>query len=99
MSFMTSRTESGKVPATINQALWPIRNHISIFVRCLHLLNLDLLEGWPGITVQTFSTKTPQQNTQHRIKAVEWSLYRLFEIYNPSETRNVGKVFYSCVIY
>jgi BMFP domain-containing protein YqiC len=69
---------------------WNSRSHVSIFVRCLHLLDLDLRDDWPGITETTFSTRQSQQSLRQRIKAVEWSLYRLFELYSPRETQDVG---------
>lgn len=69
---------------------WPARNNLSSFVHCLHLLDLDLLEDWPGITVQTLSTRGSAQNLQYRVKAVEWSLFRLCELYDVLTTRDVG---------
>ena len=69
--------------------LWAGPSPISTFVRCLRLLDLDLLEDWPAISEDTFSTISAKQNLQSRIKCVEWSLYRLFELWNPSETRDV----------
>jgi len=70
---------------------WQAPNHVVTFVRCLRLLNLDLLEDWPGVTEQIFSTRSTLQNLQQRIKCVEWSLYRLFEIYDQDGTSNVGR--------
>ena len=67
------------------------RSHIAIFIGCVHLLNLDTLDDWPSISEDTFSTKTSNQSIQQRLKGVEWSLYRLFEIYNPQQTQNVGR--------
>lgn len=87
--FMSGRQTKGSVTLprpTVS------RSNISIFIRCLHILDLDLLEDWPGITESAFSSKTAQQNLQQRIRGVEWSLYRLFEIYSPQETRDVGLV-------
>lgn len=69
---------------------WRPRNHIRNFVRCLRLLDIDLLEDWPELSELTFSTKPGSQNSQQRSKAVEWSLYRLFEIYDPAETASVS---------
>jgi HAUS augmin-like complex subunit 6 N-terminus len=71
---------------------WVGRSHISIFVRCLHLLDLDLLEDWPAITEKTLSTKASQQGLQRRIRAVEWSLFRLLELHSPKEAQDVGCV-------
>lgn len=69
---------------------WPGPSNIRTFVRCLRLLDLDRLVDWPGITENAFTSKPAQQSLQARIKAVEWSLYRLFEIYDPKETQTVG---------
>jgi hypothetical protein len=70
---------------------WTGPTSIVTFVRCLRLLDLDLLEDWPEITEDTFSTAPAKQNLQARIKCVEWSLYRLFELWSPSETRDVWR--------
>jgi hypothetical protein len=53
----------------------------------LRLLDLDLLNDWPGITVQTFSAKNADQ--RQRIGGTEWALFRLFEIWDPDETAQV----------
>jgi len=78
-----------RTSATV-RAQWPGRTPMATFVKCLHLLNLDLLDDWPGLTEETFSAKSSRHNLQQRVKGVEWCLYRLFEIYDPDETRNVG---------
>ncbi len=78
---------------------WPGRGHVALFIRCLHLLDLDLLEDWPAINEQTFNARVSQQNMHSRTKAVEWSLYRLFELYSPTETRNLGPTFLKNVVY
>jgi len=62
---------------------------ISIFLTNLHLLDLDRRDGWPLITLQTFTRKNTLQNEKNRILCVEWALYRLFEIWDVEETRNV----------
>lgn len=54
------------------------RSHIHIFISTLHLLDLARQPTYPDITLSTFSaTSTLQQ----RIKATEWSLYHLFQLY------------------
>lgn len=94
--------------APASRPKWATRSHIAIFIRALHLLDLDLLPDWPKISESSFQTTTsnnssssssikasssstqPQtqtQNLHHRIKAVEWTLYRLFELYDPDEAR------------
>lgn len=37
----------------------------------------------------TFTTKDSQQNIKKRIQCVEWALFRLFEIWDPEEAREV----------
>lgn len=76
MSLQTSQTSA-----------WPCRSHVSTFVRSLHLLDLDQLDDWPEVTIQSFSAKA---SLQHRIRCVEWSLYHLFELYNARVTKDVG---------
>ena len=66
------------------------RGSIALFVKCLHLLDLDLLDDWPSINEETFSAKASSQSIQARLKGVEWSLYRLFELYDPLVTQYVG---------
>lgn len=61
---------------------------IKLFVTNLRLLDLDRQSDWPGITVQTFSAKNADQ--RQRIQAVEWALFRLFELWDPVETSQVG---------
>jgi hypothetical protein len=60
----------------------------------LRLLDLDLREDWPDITIKTFSTKDTQQNQKQRIKCTEWILYRLFELWEPEETRDKLQPFF-----
>src|SRR5690242_9465693 len=60
---------------------------IRLFVTNLRLLDFDLREYWPGITTQTFSAKNVDQ--KQRISGTEWALFRLFEIWDPTETAQV----------
>jgi hypothetical protein len=60
---------------------------IKLFVTNLRLLELDQRPDWPNITGQTFSSKNADQ--KQRISGVEWSLFRLFEIWDPEETSQV----------
>jgi hypothetical protein len=60
---------------------------VRIFVTNLRLLELDLRDDWPGISVQTFSAKNADQ--RQRISGTEWALFRLFEIWDPNETAQV----------
>ena len=86
-----SARTTASVSQKSNSDQWLGPSNITTFVRCLRLLDLDQLPDWPGITDNVFTSKTVQQNLQARIKAVEWSLYRLFEIYDPKETQTVGR--------
>jgi hypothetical protein len=61
-----------------------------LFVTNLRLLDLDLQNDWPGITVQTFSAKNADQ--RQRISGTEWALFRLFEIWDPHETAQVCRM-------
>jgi hypothetical protein len=62
---------------------------VSLFLTNLRLLDLDQRTDWPGITPVTFTTKDSQQNIKKRIQCVEWALFRLFEIWDPEEAREV----------
>lgn len=72
---------------------WDAPGNIATFLRCLRLLDLDQRSDWPGVHEQLFSTKNSQQNLHQRVKCIEWSLYRLFEIWDPAYTKDVGRVF------
>ncbi len=69
---------------------WVGPTNVTTFVRCLRLLDLDLRNDWPSVNEQLFSAKRSQQNLQQRVKGVEWSLYRLFEIWDPAYTKDVN---------
>jgi hypothetical protein len=63
--------------------------HVSLFLRNLHLLDLDLHPDWPNINPQTFSAKDASQTQRQRVKGMEWTIYQLFSIWDPEETNNV----------
>ena len=65
-----------------------------LFVANLRLLDLDQLSDWPSITSRSFSTRDSQQNQKQRIRSVEWALYRLFELWDPEETRDKLQPFF-----
>jgi hypothetical protein len=69
------------------------RSNVDLFLANLRLLNLNSLSDWPSITAQTLSTTDANQSQKARIRAIEWALYRLFEIWDAEETRNVGLSF------
>lgn len=91
MQATFSRVPTANVIQKQKYDVWTGPSPIVTFVRCLRLLDLDLLEDWPGISEHTFSTLPAKQNLQERIKFVEWSLYRLFELWSPAETRDVRR--------
>lgn len=67
-------------------------SNISLFVSNLRLLTLDQRQDWPDLTEQTFDTKDALQNQKKRVSCTEWSLYRLFEIWDRDTTREVSQV-------
>ncbi|KAF1987489.1 hypothetical protein K402DRAFT_462790 [Aulographum hederae CBS 113979] len=69
-------------------------NNVSLFLTNLRLLNFDQRDDWPGITAQTFSTRTSSQDQKQRIGCVEWALYRLFEAWDPAEARDKLQPFF-----
>ncbi|KAL6717245.1 hypothetical protein ACLMJK_005160 [Lecanora helva] len=71
---------------------------ISLFLTNIHLLDLDRREDWPNITPETFTRKNTLENEKIRVHCVEWSLYRLFQIWDPKETKNKLQPFFPAVI-
>ncbi len=69
---------------------------ISLLLTNLHLLDLDTRNDWPSLTAQTFTSKNTLQNEKTRIQCVEWAFYRLFEIWDPAETKDVRPCSYTC---
>ncbi|KAI4851233.1 hypothetical protein E4T44_02256 [Aureobasidium sp. EXF-8845] len=69
-------------------------SNISLFVSNLRLLNLDQRQDWPDVTIQTFDTKDALQNQKKRVSCTEWSLYRLFEIWDRDTTREKLQPFF-----
>ena len=67
---------------------------ISLLLTNLHLLDLDRRNDWPSISDQTFTSKNTLQNEKTRIQCVEWAFYRLFEIWDPVETKDVRPCLY-----
>lgn len=66
---------------------WPQAPPIAVFIRNLKLLRLDLRPDWPGIVPSTLSDN--QNNLRRRVQAVEWTLFYLFQLWDPELTRNV----------
>ena len=86
-------------PSTAAKAVDPVPiaplfsgSNIAVFLRNLRLLNFDQHSDWPSICPESFSTKGAQQNQKHRIRCVEWGLYRLFEIWDLEATHEVGSL-------
>jgi hypothetical protein len=83
-----ARTMSVKTNTAKPQQLNPMpASDVRLFVTNLRLLDFDLRDDWPDVTVQTFSGKNADQ--RQRIAATEWALFRLFEIWDPNETAQV----------
>lgn len=71
------------VPGNVTQP-----SNLDLFLANLRILDLDLLEDWPGITAQTFGSSAAGQ--KRRIQAVEWSLYYLFSLWDPQEAQTAS---------
>lgn len=82
----TSSTLAGKA----SKSKSTLASHILLFISNLRLLNLDKRADWPDIDAQVFDIKDALHNQKRRIAAVEWALYRLFEMWDPDLTRNVS---------
>ena len=61
-----------------------------ILIRNLRLLDLDEEFDWPHIKRETFAASDSIRNQRSRVRAAEWILYKLFEIWEPQETKNVS---------
>ncbi|KAL9110686.1 MAG: hypothetical protein Q9227_004863 [Pyrenula ochraceoflavens] len=85
-------TPGGQKLKAQNQSLWIGPSNVQVFLRCLRLLDLDRRDDWPGLVEDHFAAK--QNNLNRRIKGVEWSLYRLFELWDAEETRNKLRPFF-----
>ena len=72
---------------------------ISLLLTNLHLLDLDRRDDWPSLTAQTFTNKNSLQNEKTRIHCVEWAFYRLFEIWDLAETKDVRLCSYMFTLY
>lgn len=89
---MVSGPSARKTQNQASQIIWNGPSNVRTFLRCLRLLDLEDKDDWPGLVGEHFSAKYAQQNLQQRVKGVEWSLYRLFELWDPEETTNVCTV-------
>lgn len=85
---LSAKTNTIVAPTTAKPLPNPLpASDIRLFVTNLRLLDFDLRDDWPNITTQTFSAKNADQ--KQRISGTEWALFRLFEIWDPSETAQV----------
>lgn len=71
---------------------------IPLLLTNLHLLDLDRCDDWPSLTAQTFTSKNTLQNEKSRIQCVEWAFYRLFEIWDPVETKDKLGPFFPALV-
>lgn len=65
-------------------------SHMKIFVTALLALKLHERSDWPSITLTTFVINNVLQNQKNRTRCIEWALYRLFEIWDPKQTKEVS---------
>ena len=59
-------------------------------VKNLKFLDLDTTKDWPLITIETFAANDSVKNQKNRIQSAEWALYKLFEIWDIKNTRDVA---------
>ncbi|KAK0386005.1 hypothetical protein NLU13_5842 [Sarocladium strictum] len=94
----STTTTARKAQAAGSETNTQGRSSLSLFLTNLRLLDLDLLPDWPGISPATFlvpgSGTGAAQAQKRRVACVEWALFRLFEIYDPEETRAKLKPFF-----
>ena len=60
-----------------------------LLIKNLRLLDLDEEFDWPKIKRETFIASDSIQNLRSRVRAAEWILYKLLELWEPQETKNV----------
>jgi len=88
---------TGSIQSSSNNASTAIpssTSNLALFLTNLRLLDLDCEPDWPDITAATFSARDAAGGQKKRIHAVEWALYQLFAIWDPSETQNKLRPFY-----
>lgn len=66
---------------------WSTPPPVTVFLRNVHLLQLDQQPDWPGLSSSLFAGG--QKAQLQRVKGVEWVLYHLFLLWDPAETKNV----------
>ena len=86
--FTNKSAAPNKTPAPAHAHHGP--SALSIFLTNLNLLDLDQLEDWPDVRAETFATGgTSAQGLKKRVHCVEWTLYQLFALWDPEETKKV----------
>ncbi|KAL2875699.1 hypothetical protein SGCOL_009010 [Colletotrichum sp. CLE4] len=81
------KTLSAPIHASISTSTAPTTN-ASLFLTNLRLLDFPSFPDWPDFDAQTFSVQ------KRRIHCVEWTLYQLFVLWDPEETRNKLQPFF-----
>lgn len=89
-STATSAGSSQSSSSNANTTIPSSTSNLALFLTNLRLLDLDCEPDWPDITAATFSARDAAGGQKKRIHAVEWALYQLFVIWDPSETQNVS---------
>ncbi|RAK99230.1 uncharacterized protein BO80DRAFT_495041 [Aspergillus ibericus CBS 121593] len=85
---MQSRTPRLKPPSPN----WAPQPPLSVFVRNLQLLQLDRHDDWPHISLRTLADTS--QNQRQRVRAIEWALYHLVALWDPSTARDKLRPFF-----
>ena len=97
MSNQPAQTQTQRIATRPKHS--SVGSTIPLFLANLRLLNLDLRNDWPEIATNDFDTKHAAQNQKRRISCVEWSLYRLFELYDSGVTKEVRASLRSLLFY
>ncbi|OKL57156.1 hypothetical protein UA08_07447 [Talaromyces atroroseus] len=84
--MQTPRTSPPSTPS------WPAPSPVTVFLRNIQLLQLDQRPNWPGLSRKLFSGGQKVQT--QRVKSVEWALYHLFLLWDPSEAKNKLRPFF-----
>ncbi|PWY66043.1 hypothetical protein BO94DRAFT_570295 [Aspergillus sclerotioniger CBS 115572] len=85
---MQSRTPRPKPPSPN----WPPQPPLAVFVRSLQLLQLDRHDDWPHISLRSLADTS--QNQRQRVRAIEWALYHLVALWDPSTARDKLRPFF-----
>ena len=83
-----------KLPMSAGTVPCPLS--VETLLRNLRLLDLDDEFDWPAITSATFAADDGGQNQKRRIRAAEWVIYKLFEIWDPEGTKSVHTILSLC---